>query len=135
MQSPVNVTRIVGFFSGPICGLSWLKSSCKPQIASICDGWVRFSPFSPSVEFFSSAPEIQRGKWNTLGRRYDLDFRRIQASLHNHTKRRGGEVAHNRRRLICLLPLAQFPRLRSAPLFRIRIAKSRRRHSSIITMR
>src|SRR5690349_14095851 len=33
------------------------------------------------------------------------------------------------------LALARSPRLRFAPLFRIRIAKSRRRHSSIITMR
>ena len=29
-------------------------------------------------------------------RRYDLDFRRIQASLHNHTMRRGGLIDRNR---------------------------------------
>src|SRR5436305_7826359 len=82
-------------FSGPICGH---PDSRLHQLSCYAfHGWLRASPFSPSVECFCSAAEVQRGKCAELSGDTTSIFGVFKHLCTIITMRCGGEVARNRR--------------------------------------
>jgi hypothetical protein len=116
-------------FSGPRS--SHLDSRPHQKSCCIFHIWLRFSRFSSPHRSFCPGPELleEQRAGPPKGRvlRRNLDFRRIEASLHDHTKRRGKVIVHKRydrsgRRLGRDHPAASLP-TRQPDLSRVRIAR------------